>query len=84
MKGSSRGVVAEVENGKILGYNEDGINIFKGIPYAHAERFEMPVEVEDWDGIRNCLVYSSVCPQQQVYQGINQNEFLSLTNGYES
>ena len=38
--------------GKIHGYSFDGVDIFKGIPYAKAKRFHAPEEMERWEGIR--------------------------------
>ena len=36
---SSTAAIAETEAGKVAGYIDEGIFIFKGIPYAQAERF---------------------------------------------
>ena len=40
---SSATAIAETESGKVAGYVENGIYIYKGIPYAKAERFMPPV-----------------------------------------
>lgn len=50
-------------SGKVAGYFEDGVNVFKGIPYASAERFMPPVPVEKWEGVRSCRQYGPVSPQ---------------------
>lgn len=63
MEGSTYGVIAEIESGKLLGRNEDGVYIFKGIPYAHAERFEMPEKPEPWDDLLNANYVGPVAPQ---------------------
>ena len=34
--------VVETTSGKLKGYFYDGEYIFKGVPYAYAERFQMP------------------------------------------
>ncbi len=60
---SSETAIAETESGKVAGYLEDGIYIYKGIPYASAERFLPPVPVEKWDGIRSSRAYGPTCPQ---------------------
>lgn len=39
---SSATAIAETESGKVAGYVENGIYIYKGIPYAKAERFMRP------------------------------------------
>lgn len=48
--------------GKVKGYRYDGIYTFKGIPYAYAKRFQMPVPCEPWEGILDVTSYGRVCP----------------------
>ena len=48
--------------GDIAGYLENGIFIYKGIPYAKADRF-MPAESVSWEGVRSCRAYGPTCPQ---------------------
>ena len=55
--------VVEVEQGKLMGYIDNGIYIFRGVPYAKAERFMMPEKMDPWDGIRNATTYGEICPQ---------------------
>jgi len=47
----------EIPHGKIRGFREDGVNIFKGIPYAGkvsgSRRFRRPAELEPWPGVRD-------------------------------
>lgn len=61
--GATYGVIAETESGKLLGLNEDGINIFKGIPYAQAERWEMPVKPKSWAGHLTAVYAGPVSPR---------------------
>ena len=60
---SSSVAVAQTANGKVAGYIQDGVTIFKGIPYAKADRFEAPVQADSWEGIRSCRQYGPVSPQ---------------------
>lgn len=60
---SSSVAVAQTANGKVAGYIQDGVTIFKGIPYAKAKRFEAPVQADSWEGIRSCRQYGPVSPQ---------------------
>ena len=60
---SSTVAVAETESGKVAGYVENGIYIYKGIPYAKAERFMPPVAVDKWEGVRSSRAYGPTCPQ---------------------
>lgn len=48
--------------GEIAGYLENGVYIYKGIPYGKAERF-MPAESVSWEGVRSCRAYGPTCPQ---------------------
>ena len=54
--------VTDTTSGKVRGFIDDGTYTFRGIPYAKADRFEMPEAPDSWDGIRNCLVYGSTAP----------------------
>ncbi len=54
--------VTKTESGSVRGYLEDAIYTFKGIPYATAKRFEAPVEVEPWEGVRSSTTYGPVAP----------------------
>lgn len=53
--------VLETTSGKLKGYFYDGAYIFKGIPYAYADRFQMPSETK-WEGIKDATSYGFVCP----------------------
>ena len=44
--------VVDTKCGKIRGIAYGGVNIFMGIDYAKAKRFQMPVEIEPWEGIK--------------------------------
>ncbi len=50
------------ENGKVRGYIENGINIYKGIPYAKAERFEAAVKPDSWEGVKSTTMFGPVAP----------------------
>ncbi|WP_199898581.1 carboxylesterase family protein [Prolixibacter bellariivorans] len=62
--------VVKTESGKVAGYIEDGTYIYKGIPYAKAERFMPPQEPDKWDGIRSSRAYGPTCPQGKRMVGI--------------
>ena len=53
--------VLETTSGKLKGYFYDGEYIFKGVPYAHADRFQMPVPSK-WEGVKDATSYGFVCP----------------------
>lgn len=47
----------------MAGYTDQGIHIYKGIPYAQAERFMAPHPVDKWEGVRSCRAYGPTAPQ---------------------
>lgn len=52
-------VEAEIIHGKIRGIRNEGVNIFKGIPYGGRisgdRRFRRPAPLEPWTGVRDAL-----------------------------
>ena len=53
---------AETKSGKVRGFFYEGEYIFRGIPYAKAERFHAPVEVPPWEGYFDATNYGYVSP----------------------
>jgi para-nitrobenzyl esterase len=58
--------VVQVKGGKLRGLKDGKIFTFLGIPYAQAERFEMPKAVPSWEGIKGAQVWGPVCPIPQA------------------
>ncbi len=54
--------IVQVTGGKLRGFRDGKTSIFLGIPYADAERFEMPRAVKPWDGIRSAQAWGPICP----------------------
>ena len=54
--------LARTARGVLRGYFFDRTYVFKGIPYAESERFQPPVPVKPWEGIRDALSFGFVCP----------------------
>lgn len=59
---TSEGVV-QTQQGLVAGFIQNGIYIYKGIPYAKAERFMPPQEPDRWEGIRSSRAFGPTCPQ---------------------
>lgn len=55
--------VATTRHGKVRGTETDGIKIFKGIPYAQAERFRAPTVPKAWTDTRDALAFGPMAPQ---------------------
>ena len=54
--------VAQTTTGKVRGFIHNGIYIYKGIPYAEANRFEPPRKATPWEGIRSSMAWGPTCP----------------------
>ncbi len=61
-------VETEITHGKIRGIRSEGVNIFKGIPYAGRvsgdRRFRRPAPPEPWTGVRDALQLGSPAIQE--------------------
>ncbi len=59
--------VVKTRHGEVRGSVADGVNTFKGIPYAAppfgANRLRPPQTVEPWSGVRDALTYGPKAPQ---------------------
>ncbi|MFX1488071.1 MAG: carboxylesterase/lipase family protein [Promethearchaeota archaeon] len=65
--------IIETKSGKIQGYREKGVEVYKGIPYAEPPigdlRFLPPIAKEPWDGVLDATKYGPCS-----FQGYNQFE----------
>lgn len=62
---SAKAATVSTQSGPVAGYIDDGVFIFKGIPYAKAARF-MPAEDPDpWTEVRHSRAYGPTCPQDK-------------------
>lgn len=71
--------------GELVGFREDGVYNFKGIPYATAERFQSPVPVTAYEGGKKmALAFGPVAPQSLTRNGtasVNGVEILTPSCG---
>ncbi|MGN0056106.1 MAG: carboxylesterase family protein [Atopobiaceae bacterium] len=71
--------------GRLLGFVQNGVSTFRGIPYATAQRFQNPVAIDSYDGgTRNCMIYGPVAPQNRTLAAtasVNPYEFFTPTCG---
>ncbi|MFI6706111.1 carboxylesterase/lipase family protein [Nonomuraea sp. NPDC050478] len=61
-------IIAVTRHGKVRGHLQDGIPVFRGIPYAAApfgaERFRAPAPVRPWEGVRDALRFGPTAPKR--------------------
>ena len=59
-------LMAATTAGKVSGRVENGINVFRGIPYGEdtkKTRFKAPLPVAAWSGVKECVEWSTRAPQ---------------------
>ena len=64
--------VATTAAGKVSGRVENGINVFRGIPYGEdtqKTRFKAPLPVAAWSGVKECVEWSTRAPQMVGERG---------------
>jgi para-nitrobenzyl esterase len=65
--GGGNGPVVKTAEGSVRGTTENGVNIFKGIPYAAPPvgnlRWQPPQRVKRWKGMLDATQYGNTCPQ---------------------
>jgi para-nitrobenzyl esterase len=64
--------LATTTAGKISGLAEDGVNVFKGIPYGGdtaKTRFQAPARPAPWNGVLECTAFTTMAPQLAARPG---------------
>ena len=52
----------QINSGKVRGCFLNDHYYFRGIPYAEAERYEMPKPITPWEGVLDAVTYGPVAP----------------------
>jgi para-nitrobenzyl esterase len=63
---------ATIDTGAVAGFEEPGLSVFKGIPYAAAPvgplRWKAPQPAVPWTGVRDASSYGAACPQDDAHK----------------
>ena len=59
---SAKQTTVKTVSGPVAGYVDDGVFIYKGIPYAKAERFAPAVDPEPWTDVRPSRAFGPTAP----------------------
>ncbi len=73
---SARHVTAKTTAGTIGGIKQDGVFVFKGVPYGadtSKYRFRPPVPPEPWSRVRDALEYGPTCPQPATTERVGED-----------
>ncbi|MBS0297057.1 MAG: carboxylesterase/lipase family protein [Proteobacteria bacterium] len=68
--------VARTRHGEVRGYLDDGIKVFKGVPYGAdtaTRRFLPPAPPEPWQGVREATAYGLASPQTHAGEAIGED-----------
>ncbi|MFX1574490.1 MAG: carboxylesterase/lipase family protein [Promethearchaeota archaeon] len=64
-------IIIETKQGKIKGYEREGVKKFKGIPYAEPPvgnlRFKPSIRKEPWSGVLDCTKFGPDVPQRESF-----------------
>ena len=75
---SAKVTTVQTASGPVAGYVDDGVFIYKGIPYAKAARF-MPAEDPDpWTEVRSSRAYGPTCPQDKRMGWYDDNQAFAM------
>ncbi|HKO19426.1 MAG TPA: carboxylesterase family protein, partial [Acidobacteriaceae bacterium] len=69
---SAEAPIATTTAGKISGYTEDGICVFKSVPYGAdtaKTRFQPPMPPEKWSRMKECTRFTTMAPQLVANRG---------------
>jgi len=69
-------IEVEITHGKIRGARNEGVNTFRGIPYAGSisgeRRFSRPAPLQPWTGVRDALQLGAPAIQDGQTRGLNE------------
>jgi para-nitrobenzyl esterase len=64
--------VAGTRSGKVRGYTDRDIRVFKGLPYGRAARFQPPQPGPRWSAVRDGSRYGPASPQPRAEEPVSE------------
>ena len=61
--------------GEVQGESLATYNVFRGIRYANAERFERPIQVKNWVGLYDATEFKTICVQKGQFTDLKKNHY---------
>ena len=75
---STKASIVQTVSGPVAGYIDDGVYIYKGIPYAKAARFMPAEDPEPWTEVRPSRAYGPTCPQDKRGGWYDDNQAFAM------
>ena len=75
---SEKLTTARTTSGPVAGYIDEGVYIYKGIPYAKAERFMPPTDPDPWTDVRPSRAYGPTCPQDKRMGWLSDDQAFAM------
>ena len=81
---SAKASTVNTQSGPVCGYIDDGVFVYKGIPYGQAKRFMAPTDPEPWKEVRASRSYGPVAPHgdRMGWRDDNQAFTMHWDDGY--
>ena len=81
---SAKASTVTIQSGPVCGYIDDGVYVYKGIPYGKAQRFMAPTDPDSWKEVRASRSYGPVAPHpaRQGWADDNQAFTMHWDDGY--
>ena len=81
---SAKASTVDTQSGPVCGYIDNGVYVYKGIPYGQAKRFMAPTDPEPWKEVRASRSYGPVAPHgdRMGWRDDNQAFTMHWDDGY--
>lgn len=81
---SAKASTVNTQSGPVCGYIDDGVFVYKGIPYGQAKRYMAPTDPEPWKEVRASRSYGPVAPHgdRMGWRDDNQAFTMHWDDGY--